>query len=149
MVNEKMVDIFIKADEKIKASFQQLPLASNEEKSLGLVQIQQTSYFLEKINNDFFSKMTYSITKILKEHRSNYWQLYKVKECQVSANGVEFFFYDEKHVAPLVKIETILDMMKISKEHYAGKYVQIGFLLRPENYLDLCLIAYFQEIENE
>lgn len=148
MDKDKVLNLFIKAEKKLEASFQQLPLASSDEQSLGLVQIQQTSYFLEKINGLLFHKIVKDCKLSLDKDRKNYNQLQLVQNCQVSHKGIEFTFESEQHYAPLLKIETIINNMKIASSQFSGKYVQIGYLLRPENYLDLCLIAYFKELEN-
>lgn len=148
MDKEKVLNLFLKAEKKLEASFAQLPFASLNEQAEGMVQIQQTSYFLEKINGLLFHKIVKDCKIILDNHRKKYTQLNFVQNCQVTSQGVSFTFDSETHQAPLLKIDTLLKQMNIASENYSGKYVQIGYCLRPENYLDLCLISYFQELEN-
>lgn len=148
MDKEKVLNLFVKAEKKLEASFAQLPFASQSEQAEGMVQIQQTSYFLEKINGLLFHKIIKDCKIILDNHRKKYTQLNLVQNCQVTAQGISFTFEAENHQAPLLKIESLLKQMNINAENYSGKYVQIGYLLRPENYLDLCIISYFQELEN-
>lgn len=148
MDKDKVLNLFLKAEKKLEASFTQLPLASQQEQVDGMVQIQQTSYFLEKINGLLFHKIVKDCKIILDTHRKTYTQLQNVQNCEVTSQGVRFTFDSEQHQAPLLKIDSLLQYMNINTQNYSGKYVQIGYLLRPENYLDLCLIAYFQELEN-
>lgn len=108
MDTDKVLNLFIKAEKKLEASFSQLPHASMEEKSLGLVQIQQTSYFLEKINSLLFHKIVKDCKLALDADRKHYTQLQLVQNCEVSSQGIKFTFENESHVAPLLKIEKLV-----------------------------------------
>lgn len=148
MDNNQVLNLFVKAENKIAASFNQLPSATIEEKSLGIVQIQQTSYFLEKINQLLFHKIVKDCKTQLDTLRNQYPLIKDVSKCEVTSLGIKFSIKNKTYLAPLVSIEQIITKMNIKPEQYSGKFVQISFILRPENYLDLCLILFLQGLKN-
>jgi hypothetical protein len=149
MEGQKILNIFVKAENKLQASFNQLPLASPQEQGLGLSQIQQTSYFLEKLNQPLFHKIVKDCKNQLESLRSKYPQIRQAHSCSVNGQGLKFVIDQKEMIAPLLTIPQALKLMKIKDLNYSGKFVQISYILRTENYLDLCLISLLTGGKNE
>lgn len=145
MDTSKILELFNKSEQKLKASFEQLPKASPEEQALGIIQIQQSSYFLEKINQILFYKITKDIDASLNKLRDSNPSIYNIKEPKIENGQITFCLNNIKHNAPILSIKKLTKIMGINENEYSGKFIQMGFLLRPENLFDISIIAFLKE----
>lgn len=148
MEKETTLNIFNKAEAKTAQLLRELNTLDSLGQSWGLKQIQQTSYFLEKINPDLFFKIVKDTAKVIDLRRQSI-KLSEVTECQVVGQYIHCKYHQQNYQISLISFSTLLQIGNISKPDYSGKYIQIGFLLRLENYLDLSLVMGLQGVGHE
>lgn len=143
MDKEKLLQVFVKAEGNLKVLLTELPTASGVEQVNKLASIQQTSYLLERLNKELFQKITQEPAGQLQTLRNNCPEIKEIGKISVDGQGIKFTYQGQQKVAPLLKYQQVLQKFKITDKDYSGKFVQLSYLLRPENYLDICLISFW------
>lgn len=144
MNSQKVVEVFVKAEGNLQALLSELPTANGEEQINKLTSIQQTSYLLERLNRELFQKITLAPATELKILRQNYPQMKEIGKISVDPSGIKFTHQGQTKVAPLLHYQEVIKQFSLASLNSSGQSVQISYLLRPENYLDICLINFWR-----
>jgi hypothetical protein len=145
MDKDKVLQVFVKAEGNLQALLAELPTATPEAQVNKLASIQQTSYLLERLNRELFHKITQVPATQLKTLRQNCPEIKEIGKISVDPTGIKFTYQGQAQVAPLLNYQQVLNKFKITDSAQSGKFVQMSYLLRPENYLDICLIAFWRD----
>ena len=145
MNGQKVLEVFVKAEENLKTLLSELPTANGVEQVNKLAGIQQTSYLLERLNKDLFQKITKTASLELKKLRDNCPQMKEIGKISVDEFGIQFTHDGQSKVAPLLDYQQIIKKFNLATGNDSGKYLKISYLLRPENYLDICLITFWRK----
>lgn len=138
MDKDKIISIFLKSDESQKKLLDGLA-----QKQENLKLIQQNSYFLEKINEPLFFKIVKEVDLKIKEKRA---KIHKkdIVSVSVKENYLIVSLKDKEKQIPFISFQDILQILEIPSQDFSGKNIQVGFALRTENFLDLCMWKGFE-----
>lgn len=145
MNSQKVLEVFVKAEGNLQTLLSELPTANGEDQVNKLASIQQTSYLLERLNKELFQKITLAPANTLKQLRQNCPQMKEIGKISVDTSGIKFTHQGQDKVAPLLNYQQIIKQFSLTQENISGQSVQISYLLRPENYLDICLLNFWSQ----
>jgi hypothetical protein len=145
MSPEQVLALFVKAEKNLASLLKDLPLVEGRDQVNKLASIQQTSYLLERLNRALFQKITLPQANQLKALRNNYPQMKEIERISVDTSGIKFTHLGQHKIAPLLNYQTVIKEFVKDPTPASGQSVQISFLLRPENYLDICLISFWRQ----
>jgi len=140
MDKEKIISIFLKSDEAQKKLLEGLV-----QKQENLKLIQQNSYFLEKMNEPLFFKIVKDVDLKIKEKRAKIHKQ-EIVSVSIKENYLIVAFKDKEKKVPFISFQDILQILEIPSQDFSGKNIQVGFALRTENFLDLCM---WKGLEND
>ena len=133
-------NLFFKVEQKLESTFNSLHKYSLEEKSRALKEVLDSLWMLERISPVMFKKIVKDIDEnLIKINQETVSLVNKFETCEVSTQGLVLTYKDHSNkVLPIASITELREKFQ-SKKYFKGYYIQLAYLLRPQNLLTASL----------
>lgn len=133
-------NLFFKVEAKLEKTFNSLHNYSIDQKSLALKEIMESLWMLERLSPVMFKKVVKDIDENLMQVSQDISKVMdKFQSCTVNPQGLVVTYKDSTNkTLPLATLTQIREKFQ-SKRYFKGYYIQLAYLMKPENLLSVTL----------